>query len=93
MESPKFSDLSLSAPILDAINEMGFETPTPIQAGSIPPLLQGRDIVGIAQTGTGKTAAFGLPLLSLIDAEQKHVQAVVLAPTRELAMQSATAID
>ncbi|MDK7143784.1 DEAD/DEAH box helicase [Gleimia europaea] len=93
MESPKFSDLSLSAPILDAINEMGFETPTPIQAGSIPPLLQGRDIVGIAQTGTGKTAAFGLPLLSLIDAEQKHVQAVVLAPTRELAMQSATAIE
>lgn len=93
MESPKFSDLSLAAPILDAIDEMGFETPTPIQAGSIPPLLEGRDIVGIAQTGTGKTAAFGLPLLSLIDAEQKHVQAVVLAPTRELAMQSAAALD
>lgn len=93
MESPKFSDLSLAAPILDAIDEMGFETPTPIQAGSIPPLLEGRDIVGIAQTGTGKTAAFGLPLLSLIDAEQKHVQAVVLAPTRELAMQSAAALE
>ncbi|MDO5034113.1 MAG: DEAD/DEAH box helicase [Actinomycetaceae bacterium] len=93
MESLKFSDLNLSAPILDAISELGFEEPTPIQAEAIPALLEGRDVVGVAQTGTGKTAAFGLPLLTLIEPEEKRVQAVVLAPTRELALQSAAALE
>ncbi|QWW20653.1 DEAD/DEAH box helicase [Schaalia sp. 19OD2882] len=72
---------------------MGFVTPTPIQAEAIPALLDLRDVVGIAQTGTGKTAAFGLPLLSIVDAQEFSVQALVLAPTRELAMQSAQAIE
>ena len=72
---------------------MGFRVPTPIQAAAIPPLLELRDVVGIAQTGTGKTAAFGLPLLAIVDADERDVQALVLAPTRELAMQSAQAIE
>ncbi|MDO5048380.1 MAG: DEAD/DEAH box helicase [Actinomycetaceae bacterium] len=93
MTSPTFSDLNLPAPILDAVTELGFEEPTPIQAESIPPLLEGRDIVGVAQTGTGKTAAFGLPMLAHIDPDGAYVQAIVLAPTRELALQSAKAIE
>lgn len=88
-----FADLGLPAEILRAVNEMGFVTPTPIQAEAIPALLQLQDVVGIAQTGTGKTAAFGLPLLTIVDAQQFCVQALVLAPTRELAMQSARAIE
>ncbi|WP_240471052.1 DEAD/DEAH box helicase [Schaalia suimastitidis] len=88
-----FGSLGLPQDVLDAITAMGFVTPTPIQAESIPALLEKRDVVGIAQTGTGKTAAFGLPLISLVDAKEKSVQALVLAPTRELAMQSAQAID
>ncbi|MDO5719807.1 MAG: DEAD/DEAH box helicase [Actinomycetaceae bacterium] len=92
MSPVSVDDLHLPAGILDAITELGFATPTPIQAGAIGPLLQGRDIIGVAQTGTGKTAAFGLPLIAHIDTESYEVQALVLAPTRELAIQSADAI-
>ena len=87
-----FSDLGLPADLLKAVTDMGYLTPTAIQREAIPVLLAGRDVVGIAQTGTGKTAAFGLPLLDAVDAEQTGVQALVLAPTRELALQSADAI-
>ncbi|MDO4259379.1 MAG: DEAD/DEAH box helicase [Actinomycetaceae bacterium] len=88
-----FADLDLPDVLLSAVTEMGFVTPTPIQAEAIPALLERRDVVGIAQTGTGKTAAFGLPLLTIVDPAEFHVQALVLAPTRELAMQSAVAIE
>ncbi len=88
-----FADLGLPQELLDAVTRMGFITPTPIQAEAIPALLDGRDVVGIAQTGTGKTAAFALPLLTWIDAAERDVQALVLAPTRELAMQSAQAME
>ncbi|MDO5729098.1 MAG: DEAD/DEAH box helicase [Actinomycetaceae bacterium] len=92
MSTLSFDDLSLPDALLHAIFDMGYDQPTPIQAGAIPPLLEGRDIVGIAQTGTGKTAAFGLPLLTHVDPQSRHVQALVLAPTRELAIQSAKAM-
>ena len=82
-----FSDLGLSAEVLKALADVGYETPSPIQARTIPPLLEGRDVVGLAQTGTGKTAAFALPILSRLDLSQKTPQALVLAPTRELALQ------
>ena len=88
-----FASLGLPEEILAAVTDMGFRVPTPIQAAAIPPLLELRDVVGIAQTGTGKTAAFGLPLLAIVDADERDVQALVLAPTRELAMQSAQAIE
>lgn len=88
-----FADLGLPEEILAAVTSMGFATPTPIQAEAIPALLELRDVVGIAQTGTGKTAAFGLPMLAIVDAGEPGVQALVLAPTRELAMQSAQAIE
>ena len=88
-----FARLGLPEEILEAVTDMGFRVPTPIQAAAIPPLLELRDVVGIAQTGTGKTAAFGLPLLAIVDADERDVQALVLAPTRELAMQSAQAIE
>lgn len=88
-----FASLGLPEEILAAVTDMGFRVPTPIQAAAIPPLLELRDVVGIAQTGTGKTAAFGLPLLAIVDADERNVQALVLAPTRELAMQSAQAIE
>ena len=88
-----FASLGLPEEILAAVTDMGFRVPTPIQAAAIPPLLELRDVVGIAQTGTGKTAAFGLPLLAIVDANERDVQALVLAPTRELAMQSAQAIE
>ena len=88
-----FASLGLPEEILQAVTDMGFRVPTPIQAAAIPPLLELRDVVGIAQTGTGKTAAFGLPLLAIVDADERDVQALVLAPTRELAMQSAQAIE
>ncbi|MDY5584525.1 MAG: DEAD/DEAH box helicase [Arcanobacterium sp.] len=87
-----FADLHLPEEILSAITEMGYETPTAIQERAIPILLAGRDVVGVAQTGTGKTAAFALPMLALTDPEIKQVQALVLAPTRELAVQGADAI-
>jgi ATP-dependent RNA helicase DeaD len=88
-----FDELGLSAPILSAIRQAGYETPSPIQAQSIPPLLAGRDILGQAQTGTGKTAAFSLPLLSKLDSRQKTPQILVLTPTRELAIQVAEAMQ
>ena len=88
-----FSELSLPEDLLQAVTDMGFVHPTAVQAQAIPLLLAGRDVVGVAQTGTGKTAAFGLPLLAHVDPEVREVQALVLAPTRELAMQGAAAID
>ena len=89
---PTFADLGLPADLLRAVTDMGYVTPTAIQREAIPVLLAGRDVVGVAQTGTGKTAAFGLPLLDAVDARESDVQALVLAPTRELALQSAEAI-
>ena len=86
-------DLGLPEPLLRAVLDLGFTRPTPIQAAAIPALLSGRDITGVAQTGTGKTAAFGLPLLAAVDPQLGRVQALVLAPTRELAMQTAEAIE
>ncbi|MCL3862402.1 DEAD/DEAH box helicase [Actinotalea sp. K2] len=86
-------DLGLPEPILRAVLDLGFTRPTPIQSEAIPALLAGRDITGVAQTGTGKTAAFGLPLLAAVDPTQGHVQALVLTPTRELAMQVAEALE
>jgi len=88
-----FKQLALSTPILKALDKVGYETPSPIQAETIPLLLDGRDIIGQAQTGTGKTAAFALPILSNIDLKQKDPQVLVLAPTRELAIQVAEAFQ
>ena len=88
-----FSELGLAAPVMQAVAEIGYEAPSPIQARSIPELLAGRDVLGLAQTGTGKTAAFALPLLSRIDAAERRPQALVLAPTRELAIQVAEAMQ
>lgn len=82
-----FRDLALTQPLLDTLDECGYESPTPIQALTIPALLEGRDVLGQAQTGTGKTAAFALPFLARIDINQKKPQILVLAPTRELALQ------
>ena len=86
-----FSQLDLNDSILSALGDVGYETPTPIQARTIPHLLEGKDILGQAQTGTGKTAAFALPLLSSLDLEQTQPQILVLVPTRELAIQVAEA--
>ena len=91
-EEITFADLGLPGDLLKAVTDMGFVTPTAIQKEAIPVLLAGRDVVGVAQTGTGKTAAFGLPLLDAVDSRDNVVQALVLAPTRELALQSAEAI-
>ena len=88
-----FDDLGLPEPLRQAVTDLGFVTPSAIQVQAIPSLLAGRDITGVAQTGTGKTAAFGLPLLATIDVDARHVQALVLTPTRELAMQVADAIE
>lgn len=88
-----FADLGLSEPVLKALADVGYETPSAIQAATIPPLLAGRDVVGLAQTGTGKTAAFALPILSRLDLSQKTPQALVLAPTRELALQVCEAFE
>ncbi|MGF0111178.1 DEAD/DEAH box helicase [Streptococcus sp. SGI.013] len=84
----KFTELNLSDAILAAIEKAGFETPSPIQEQTIPLALEGKDVIGQAQTGTGKTAAFGLPTLNKIDVENPAIQALVIAPTRELAVQS-----
>ncbi len=89
---PAFSELGLSEPVARAVNDLGFEMPTPIQARAIPPLLAGRDLIGQAQTGTGKTAAFALPLIQKCDAGRVETQALVLEPTRELAVQVAGGI-
>ena len=88
-----FSQLALTKPILKALEEVGYETPSPIQAATIPLLLDGRDVLGQAQTGTGKTAAFALPILSGLELTQKDPQVLVLAPTRELAIQVAEAFQ
>jgi ATP-dependent RNA helicase DeaD len=88
-----FDQLALAKPLLKALNEVGYETPSPIQAETIPMLLDGKDIIGQAQTGTGKTAAFALPLISNLDLKQKDPQVLVLAPTRELAIQVAEAFQ
>jgi len=88
-----FRDLDLPAPLLTVLDEVGYEIPTPIQAQAIPHLLQGLDLLGHAPTGTGKTAAFALPLLSRLDIDNKQVQVMVLTPTRELAIQVAEAFQ
>ncbi len=88
-----FSDLNLSKEVLAAINKIGYETPSSIQAETIPHLLEGKDLIGQAQTGTGKTAAFALPILTKIDINQRKPQVLVLAPTRELAIQVSEAFQ
>ena len=92
METIRFEELNLDAKILRAVTDMGFEAASPIQAKAIPLEIEGKDIIGQAQTGTGKTAAFGIPLLQKIDPKNKKLQAVVLCPTRELAIQVADEI-
>ncbi|MDE0547294.1 DEAD/DEAH box helicase [Microbacterium sp. C7(2022)] len=88
-----FADLGLGDAVLKALRDVGYETPSAIQAATIPTLLEGRDVVGLAQTGTGKTAAFALPVLDRLDLGQKNPQALVLAPTRELALQVCEAFE
>ena len=88
-----FNEMDLAQPVLKAVRKAGYETPSPIQECAIPPLLEGRDLLGVAQTGTGKTAAFSLPLLSRMDDSVKGAQILVLAPTRELALQVAEAME
>lgn len=88
-----FTDLGLRSAVLKALNDVGYEHPSAIQAATIPPLLEGRDVLGVAQTGTGKTAAFALPILDRLDLSQKAPQALVLAPTRELALQVCEAFE
>jgi len=88
-----FDQIPLAEPILQAVRKAGYEKPSPIQEHAIPPLLEGKDLLGVAQTGTGKTAAFSLPLLSRIDESIKGAQILVLAPTRELALQVAEAME
>src|ERR1700704_6719551 len=87
-----FRELGLAPEIQTALDELGYEEPTAIQEKAIPELLAGHDVIGQAQTGTGKTAAFGLPLLQYLDPENDEVQAVVLTPTRELCIQVTQAL-
>jgi ATP-dependent RNA helicase DeaD len=87
-----FADLGLSEPLLTALRDVGYESPSPIQVQAIPLLLEGRDVIGQAQTGTGKTAAFGLPMLEYVDPEVEAMQALVLTPTRELCIQVTQAV-
>jgi len=93
MSSPDFESLGITSPVLKAVQQLGYEQPSPIQAQSIPILLNGENLLGVAQTGTGKTAAFALPLLSRINSAQKTPQILVLTPTRELAIQVAEAFQ
>ena len=88
----KFADLGLSEPLLAALRDVGYESPSPIQEQGIPPLLAGSDVIGQAQTGSGKTAAFGLPLIQGVDPEEREVQGLVLTPTRELCIQVTQAL-
>lgn len=88
-----FNELGLQEELLKAVLDMGFDSPTPIQEQIIPLAMQGIDLIGQAQTGTGKTAAFGIPLLSKIEKDNKAVQALILAPTRELALQVSQEIN
>lgn len=92
METLKFEELGLYPQILRAVEEMGFEEATPIQSQAIPAVLSGADVIGQAQTGTGKTASFGIPLLMKVDPNNRKTQAIVLCPTRELAIQCAEEI-
>ena len=87
MDTPPFTDLGLPAPLLEAVEVLGYERPSPIQAATIPPAMEGRDLVGLSETGSGKTAAFALPALAKIDIENRTPQVVILCPTRELAVQ------
>src|SRR5690349_121948 len=87
-----FKDLGLGEPVLDALTHLGYDQPTPIQEQTIPLLLEGRDVIGQAQTGTGKTAAFGLPLIEYVDPSSEDVEALVLTPTRELCIQVTQAL-
>ncbi|NWK56861.1 DEAD/DEAH box helicase [Verrucomicrobiaceae bacterium N1E253] len=82
-----FSDLELKPELLEAIHKLGFESPSPIQAQAIPPIMEGKDIIGLSETGSGKTAAFTLPALQMIDTELNHAQVLILSPTRELCIQ------
>ena len=82
-----FADLGLEPTLLEAVHDVGYESPSPIQEQAIPPLLEGLDMIGQAQTGSGKTAAFGLPMLQYVDPSDPDVQALVLTPTRELCIQ------
>ena len=93
MQVQEFNDLPLSKDVLRGIKALGFEKPSPIQAQSIMPLLEGRDVIGQAQTGTGKTAAFAIPMVESVDLSDDRVQGLVLAPTRELAIQIADHIS
>jgi ATP-dependent RNA helicase DeaD len=88
-----FKELNLPAPLLQVLDELGYETPTPVQAECIPHLLKGLDLLGHAPTGTGKTAAFALPLITRLDLANPKVQVLVLTPTRELAIQVAEAFQ
>ncbi|WP_373895138.1 DEAD/DEAH box helicase [Virgibacillus sp. CBA3643] len=88
-----FKELGVSTPILKALEKMGFEESTPIQAETIPLAMQGNDVIGQAQTGTGKTAAFGIPMIEKVDPKQKKIQGLIVAPTRELAVQVAEEIN
>ena len=92
METIRFDELELNPKILRGIKDMGFEEATPIQAQGIPAVLSGRDVIGQAQTGTGKTAAFGIPVLESVDASSHKTQVIILSPTRELAIQVADEI-
>ncbi|MEQ6898266.1 DEAD/DEAH box helicase [Microbacterium sp. KR10-403] len=92
-QGPGFEELGVTGRVLAAIRDLGYETPSAIQAATIPLLLEGRDVLGTAQTGTGKTAAFALPILERLDLSQKTPQALVLAPTRELALQVCEAFE
>jgi len=87
-----FTDLGLSPEILEAVRDVGYESPSPIQEQAIPPLMQGKDVIGQAQTGSGKTAAFGLPMIEYVDPTDDEVQALVLTPTRELCIQVTQAL-
>src|SRR3954452_24893887 len=87
-----FADLGLSDSTLQALQDVGYEQPSPIQEQAIPPMLEGRDIIGQAQTGSGKTAAFGLPIIEYVDPTEHDVQALVLTPTRELCIQVTQAL-
>ncbi|HJJ35987.1 MAG TPA: DEAD/DEAH box helicase [Methanocorpusculum sp.] len=88
-ETKSFGEFAISEELLSAISDMGFEEPTPIQQMAIPQILDGKDVTGQAQTGTGKTAAFGIPIIEKLDPENRNVQAIVLSPTRELTIQTA----
>jgi len=87
MEKKKFKELGLSKSINMAVEDMGFEEATPIQTQAIPEVMKGIDVIGQAQTGTGKTAAFGIPILEKVDVKNNDVQSIILCPTRELAIQ------